>query len=58
MRCTVAIMHRLNVQWLRKNIAIVEQTSTLFSGTIFDNIEIGKEGATMDEVVAAAKLVC
>ena len=51
-------MRRLNVQWLRKNIAIVEQTSTLFSGTIFDNIEIGKEGATMDEVVAAAKLVC
>ena len=46
----------LNLRWLRSQIAIVEQTTTLFSGTIFDNIAMGKPGATMEEVVAAAKM--
>ncbi len=41
---------------LRKNIGIVTQDVFLFTGTIFENIAYGKEGATMDEVVRAAKL--
>ncbi len=40
---------------LRGNIGIVQQDVYLFSGTIFDNIFYGKPGATMDEVVDAAK---
>jgi ABC-type transport system involved in cytochrome bd biosynthesis fused ATPase/permease subunit len=48
---------RLNVRWLRDHIAIVEQTTTLFSGTIFENIAMQQEGVTMEDVVAAAKVV-
>jgi ABC-type multidrug transport system, ATPase and permease components len=40
---------------LRSQIGIVLQETTLFSGTIRDNIAFGKPDATMDEVIAAAK---
>ncbi len=40
---------------LRKAYSMVLQDTWLFHGTIFDNIAYGKPGATMDEVVAAAK---
>lgn len=41
---------------LRKAYAMVLQDTWLFNGTIFDNIAYGKEDATIEEVVAAAKL--
>jgi ATP-binding cassette subfamily B protein len=41
---------------LRKAYAMVLQDTWLFSGTIFDNIAYGKENASRDEVVWAAKL--
>ncbi len=41
---------------LRRNIGIVTQDVFLFTGTIFENIAYGKEGATMDEVIEAARL--
>ena len=41
---------------LRRHIGIVTQDVFLYTGTIFENIAYGKEGATMDEVVSAAKL--
>lgn len=40
---------------LRSKIGIVLQETTLFSGTIRDNIAFGKPEASMDEVIAAAK---
>ena len=40
---------------LRSSFAMVLQDTWVFRGTIFDNIAYGKENATMDEVVAAAK---
>lgn len=40
---------------LRRSYAMVLQDTWVFKGTIYDNIAYGKEGATMDEVVAAAK---
>ena len=40
---------------LRRNYSMVLQDTWLFRGSIYDNIAYGKEGATMDEVVAAAK---
>ncbi|MBI4631415.1 MAG: ABC transporter ATP-binding protein [Chloroflexi bacterium] len=39
---------------LRSQIGIVLQETTLFSGTIRDNIAFGKPEASMDEVIAAA----
>ena len=40
---------------LRKNYAMVLQDTWLFEGSIFDNIAYGKDGATHEEVVEAAK---
>ena len=40
---------------LRKAYTMVLQDTWLFHGTIFDNIAYGKPGATMDDVVKAAK---
>ena len=40
---------------LRGAYAMVLQDTWVFQGTIFDNIAYGKENATMEEVVAAAK---
>ena len=40
---------------LRGAYAMVLQDTWVFSGTIFQNIAYGKEGATREEVVAAAK---
>lgn len=40
---------------LRSQIGIVQQDVYLFGGTIFENIQYGRPGATRDEVIAAAK---
>ena len=40
---------------LRRAYAMVLQDTWVFRGTIFENIAYGRENATMDEVVAAAK---
>ena len=40
---------------LRSAYAMVLQDTWVFRGTIFDNIAYGREGASMDEVVAAAR---
>lgn len=40
---------------LRKNYSMVLQDTWVFNGTIFDNIAYGKENATMEEVINAAK---
>ncbi len=41
---------------LRKAYAMVLQDTWLFQGTIFDNIAYGKQNATREEVVEAAKM--
>ncbi len=41
---------------LRRHIGIVTQDVFLFTGTIYENIAYGKEGATEAEVIEAAKL--
>ena len=40
---------------LRQNIGIVQQDVYLFAGTILDNIRYGRNGASDEEVIAAAK---
>lgn len=43
---------------LRDNIAVVFQDNFLFSGTIRDNILLGKEDATEEEINQAIKMAC
>lgn len=45
----------LTLKSLRRSIGVVQQDVYLFSGTVFENIVYGKVGATMEEVVEAAK---
>ena len=43
---------------IRDSIAYVSQDTFLFSGTILDNIRLGKDNATEEEVVEAARAAC
>ncbi len=45
----------MKFDFLRKQIGYVPQEARLFSGTVKENICWGKENATMDEIVEAAK---
>lgn len=47
----------ISLKSLRRNIAIVLQENFLFSGTIRENIAYGREDATDEEIIAAAKAV-
>lgn len=49
-------IRELRVQDLRSLIGNVNQEAILFNDTIFNNIAFGVEGATMEQVVAAAKI--
>ena len=44
---------RYPLQVLRQNVSIVLQDSVLFEGTIRENIEIGRPGSAMEEVIEA-----
>ncbi|KAJ4727918.1 ABC transporter B family protein [Melia azedarach] len=46
----------LQLQWIRKKIGLVSQEPVLFSGSIKENIEYGKDGATAEEIKAATEL--
>ena len=43
------------MKWLRSNIGVVSQEPVLFDTTIAENISYGKEGATREEIEAAAR---
>jgi subfamily B ATP-binding cassette protein MsbA len=45
-----------DLESIRSHIGIVTQESILFNDSIFSNIAFGKEDATMEEVVKAAKI--
>ncbi|ORX41563.1 P-loop containing nucleoside triphosphate hydrolase protein [Piromyces finnis] len=44
-----------NIKWLRKQMGIVNQEPNLFNVSIKDNIRYGKENATEEEIINAAK---
>ncbi|MBP3477464.1 MAG: ABC transporter ATP-binding protein [Lachnospiraceae bacterium] len=48
-------IHRYTLKSLRQNIGMVQQDVYLFSGTVYENIAYGKEHATREEVMEAAK---
>lgn len=50
-------LREIHMDTLRKNIAIVLQDVFLFSDTIHNNITLGNEAITREEVIAAAKAV-
>ncbi|PON64635.1 ABC transporter [Parasponia andersonii] len=47
--------NKLQLKWLRSQMALVSQEPSLFSTTIKENILFGKEDATMEEIVEASK---
>ena len=49
-------IEKIKKEDLRKSLGMVLQDTNLFTGTIKDNIKYGKEDATDEEVIAAAKL--
>ncbi|MBL7840815.1 MAG: ABC transporter ATP-binding protein [Cyclobacteriaceae bacterium] len=44
------------IESLRMQMGVVTQESILFNDTIFNNIAFGKEDATLDQVIAAARV--
>jgi len=48
-------IRQVRLESLRAQIGIVLQETTLFSGTIRDNIAFGRSDASMEQVIAAAK---
>ena len=46
----------LRLSWLRQQIGLVSQEPVLFTGSIAENIAYGKEGATKEEIEAAARM--
>lgn len=48
-------IRHIRLRSLRSHIGVVQQEVYLFSGSIYENIEYGRPGASREEVVAAAK---
>ena len=46
----------IKIKSLRSQIGVVQQDVYLFSGSVRENIEYGKPGATDEEIITAAKL--
>ncbi|XP_078435342.1 ABC transporter B family member 11-like isoform X3 [Wolffia australiana] len=49
-------LRKLKLRWIRGKIGLVGQEPALFAASIRDNIAYGKDGATEDELRAAAEL--
>ncbi|KAL6634185.1 hypothetical protein ACP70R_026856 [Stipagrostis hirtigluma subsp. patula] len=48
-------IRRLRLKWLRAQMGLVSQEPALFATSIRENILFGKEDATLEEIIAAAK---
>ena len=46
----------IKLECLRKKIAYIPQETFLFSGTIFENLTLGMDEATMDDIIEASKM--
>ncbi|KAL3517346.1 hypothetical protein ACH5RR_019935 [Cinchona calisaya] len=49
-------LKEFQLKWIREKIGLVSQEPVLFTASIKDNIAYGKEGATTEEIRAAAEL--
>jgi len=50
-------LRRLDDRSLRHEVVLITQENFLFTGSVADNIELGKPGASRDEIVAAATAI-
>lgn len=48
-------IEKLQLKWLRSQMGLVSQEPALFATTIKENILFGKEDASMEQVIEAAK---
>ena len=48
-------IRNLNLRWLRNHIGVVSQEPVLFNTTIAENIRYGREDATLEDIIEAAK---
>lgn len=48
-------MSELSMAWWRSKLAVVSQSTRLFSGTVLDNIRLGRPNASLEQVVEAAR---
>lgn len=46
----------IQLECLREKIAYIPQETFLFSGTIFENLTLGLDDATMDDIIEASKM--
>lgn len=46
----------LKVDWLRGQMGLVGQEPALFTGSIKENIQLGRSAASMDDIEEAAKV--
>ena len=46
----------IQIEKLRDRIAYIPQETFLFSGTIFENLTLGLDNATMDDIIEASKM--
>ena len=49
-------LKEFQLKWIRQKIGLVSQEPVLFTGSIKENIAYGKDGATGEEIRAAAEL--
>ncbi|KAG6598933.1 ABC transporter B family member 11, partial [Cucurbita argyrosperma subsp. sororia] len=49
-------LKEFQLKWIRSKIGLVSQEPVLFASSIRDNIAYGKDGATIEEIKAAAEL--
>lgn len=49
-------LKEFQLKWIRMKIGLVSQEPVLFTSSIKDNIAYGKDGATMEEIIAATEL--
>ena len=49
-------LKEFQLKWIRGKIGLVSQEPVLFASSIMDNIAYGKDGATIEEIRAAAEL--
>jgi len=49
------LIHNLDLSYLRRSLGLVSQMPLLFDDTIAQNIRAGRESATQDDIVTAAK---
>ena len=51
-------INKVDINSYRKQLGVVMQDPYLFNGTISENITISNKGASVEEIVAAAKFAC